>query len=253
MRNQNHGVCYGSERHCYNIMPFTVLEPIMKLLHSLVFSALYLFSSNTFAQADIPIAQFDTESLTDWQSKSFVGKTHYEIVELDGRRVLKAYSNKSASGLAKELKIDLKKTPYLNWSWRIENSLRGLDEQTKPGDDYAARIYVVKSGGWKIWQTKALNYVWSSNQQTDRHWDNAFAGNKAKMLAVRGQQDAIKNWVSEKRNVYQDLIDLFGDKGSNKENEDAYRFIDAVAIMTDTDNSQYKATAYYGDIYFSEK
>jgi hypothetical protein len=38
----------------------------------------------------------------------------------------------------------------------------------------------------------------------------------------------------EKRNVYQDLIDTFGDQGSEKANLKAYNYI---AIMTDTDNS----------------
>ncbi len=73
------------------------------------------------------------------------------------------------------------------------------------------------------------------------------------MMAVRGRTDVTKNWANEKRNVYQDLIELFGDRGSDQKNAQAYRFIDAVAIMTDTDNSQRSAVAYYGDIYFSKQ
>ena len=145
------------------------------------------------------------------------------------------------------------KTPFLHWQWKITQPLPGLDETSKGGDDYAARLYVVKSGGWKIWNTIALNYVWSSNQASGAKWDNAFVGDKAKMLAVRGKEDKTSVWHFEKRNVYQDMIDLYGDKGSDAENEKAYRYLDAVAIMTDTDNSGLKATAFYGDIFFSEK
>lgn len=220
------------------------------LIPSLLY-LLALLSGYSYAQYDIPIARFETESLTRWQSKTFVGKTQYQIVDLDGQRVLKATSEQSASGLVKAFKVDLKKTPYLNWSWRIENTLPRLNEKTRQGDDYAARIYIVKSGGWQIWDTLAINYVWSSNQPSGSRWNNAFAGSKAKMLAVRGKQDPPKQWAHEKRNVYQDLIDLFGDKGSPQANEAAYRFIDAIAIMTDTDNSRLQATAYYGDIVFS--
>ena len=223
----------------------------MKPFRYLLLGAFFLLSDNSFAQFDIPIARFETESLSRWESKSFIGTTHYQIVNLDGRRVLKAVSHQSASGLVKAFRIDLKKTPYLNWSWRIENTLPRLNERTRQGDDYSARIYIVKSGGWQIWDTRAVNYVWSSNQPSGSHWNNAFAGNKAKMLAVRGRQDPPGLWVYEKRNVYQDFIELFGDKGNHKANEAAYRFIDAVAIMTDTDNSRLQATAYYGDIYFS--
>lgn len=201
----------------------------------------------------ISIAIFANETLSNWTNKSFQGETIYSIVTDNGRSVLKAESNDSASGLAKEKKIDLFKTPYLNWSWKINNHLLNLDESKKPGDDYAARLYVVKDGGWKIWNTKALNYVWSSNQQKGQTWDNAFVGDNAKMFAIRGAADTLATWVQEKRNVYKDLIEMFGDQGSDAKNEEAFRYLDAVAIMTDTDNSHQAATAYYGDIFFSEK
>ena len=208
---------------------------------------------STFVRADVYIAQFNTDKLSDWESKSFVGETQYQIVDKDSQKFLKAMSNNSASGLAKKVTIDLLKTPYLNWTWQINNKLPGLDEQSKSGDDYAARIYVVIDGGWKIWQTKALNYVWSSNQIEGAIWDNAFAPNNAKMIAVNGRDAKTNTWIVEKQNVYLDLIAQYGDKGSDSDNQKAYRFIDALAIMTDTDNSQLQATAHYGDIYFSKE
>ncbi|MCW8328404.1 DUF3047 domain-containing protein [Photobacterium sp. SDRW27] len=225
----------------------------MKPYLCLALGLLYFYSANTHTQYDIHIANFATESLSRWQAKSFIGMTQYDIVDFQDRRVLRAHSLGTASGLVKTFRVDLKKTPYLNWSWRVENTLPHLNEKTKNGDDYVARIYIVKSGGWQRWKTKALNYVWSSNQAIYSRWNNAFAGSNAKMLAVRGKKDLPKQWQQEKRNVYQDFINAFGDKGSRSANEAAYRYIDAVAIMTDTDNSQLEATAYYGNIYFSEK
>ena len=217
----------------------------------LTFLALAVFSFFSFAQAEPTyIAKFATEDLENWQAKSFVGDTQYKIIEQDGKPLLHAKSDSSASGIAKELKIDLFKTPYLNWSWFVPNALVEMDETSKQGDDYAARLYVVKSGGWQIWKTLALNYVWSSNQQTGAMWDNAFAGDNARMFAIKDKSH-VGVWQTEKRNVYEDMIKLFGDKGSDKENEEAYRYIDAVAIMTDTDNSETKTEAYYGDIYFT--
>ncbi len=212
--------------------------------------SLCLAATFSFAQT-VSIAQFSHENLEDWQAKSFVGHTQYEITTLDDQAVLHASSDQSASGLAKEIKVDLKQTPYLNWSWRIENRLPNMDETTKAGDDYAARLYIVKSGGFFIWKTKALNYVWSSNQEKGAVWDNAYAGSNARMLALRDAADGTGQWVSEKRNVFEDMIALYGDKGSDEANEEAYRYIDAVAIMSDTDDSKAQARAYYGDIYFS--
>lgn len=218
----------------------------------LSFLSLLLAAPLSFAQT-INIAQFEQESLDKWETKSFVGNTQYQITQLDDQTVLHAVSEQSASGLAKEIKIDLKKTPFLNWSWRIENRLPEMDETQKAGDDYAARLYIVKDGGLFIWETKALNYVWSSNQSQGSIWDNAYAGSNARMLALRSSKDSLAMWVNEKRNVYQDMIELYGDQGSEEANEKAYRYIDAVAIMSDTDDSKAKVSAYYGNIYFSDQ
>ena len=100
--------------------------------------------------------------LDQWESKVFKGHTRYELAKLAGTTVLKAKSNGSASGLFKEQRIDLQKTPVMNWSWRIENRLGNINEQDKSGDDYAARVYIVVRSGLTFWRTKAIDYVWAS-------------------------------------------------------------------------------------------
>lgn len=207
---------------------------------------LSIFALNAYAEKQIlnllPIGSFSRSSLSDWSSKEFKGKTQYQISQLDGQRVLKAESNAAASGLFFEKRIDLNKTPVLNWRWRIENRLGKLNEQAKSGDDFAARVYVVVSGGLAFWNTKAINYVWSSTSPKDKTWPNPFAGDHAMMLAVRSGSDKTGVWFTEKRNVRDDF---------KKVNGEEIQYIDAVAIMTDTDNAKGKVTAYYGDIYFT--
>ncbi|CCN49905.1 DUF3047 domain-containing protein [Vibrio nigripulchritudo] len=194
---------------------------------------------------------FEDGDASEWKQESFKGFTSYEPAILDGATVLKATSNGTASGLFLKKRIDLLQTPFLNWKWQVSEALPKLDEQSKEGDDYAARIYVVIDGGLMAWRTRSLNYVWSGSQQAETFWDNAFVGSNVCMVAVRGEDALTQTWYSEKRNVYQDLITYLGDKGSKRANERAYRYIDVVAIMTDTDNSQASATTYYGDISFS--
>ena len=189
------------------------------------------------------IGSFSSGSLEQWESKEFKGQTKYHTSILKGTRVLKAESADSASGLFKEQHIDLQKTPVMNWRWHIENRLGKINEQTKSGDDYAARVYVVVSGGVAFWQTKAINYVWASTSPTGKIWPNAFAGDHAMMIALRSSNDQTGTWYTEKRNILADLKQQFGKD---------IRYIDAVAIMTDTDNAHGKVTAYYGDIYFSK-
>lgn len=192
----------------------------------------------------LPIGSFSSGSLSTWKPKEFSGKTQYQLIKFEDTQVLKAESYAAASGLFYERHIDLQKTPMMNWRWRIENRLGNIDEQTKSGDDFAARVYVVVSGGLVFWNTKAINYVWSSTSPKNKVWPNPFAGKNAMMLAVRSSTDKTKIWYTEKRNIRIDFKRLTGED---------IRYIDAVAIMTDTDNSKGRATTYYGDIYFTSE
>lgn len=188
------------------------------------------------------VANFSESNLEGWQEKVFKGITSYQLFQLEDKKVLMAKSQNSASGLVKKMRVDLKKYPYLNWSWNIEKRLEIKNEKIKPGDDYATRIYVVVDGGILIWRTRAINYVWANKAAKGETWPNAFAGKNAMMIALRSRQDKTSTWYTEKRNVYEDLKRLFGTE---------FRFIDAIALMTDTDNSHGQAKSYYGDIYFS--
>lgn len=189
----------------------------------------------------LEVGDFSAGDLAGWAEKSFVGNTRYRIVEDTTGKVLQAESTASASGLWRKIRIDLTRTPYLHWSWRIDQTFSGNDERSKAGDDYPARVYVVVDGGLFFWRTRAVNYVWSSNQPVGTRWPNAFTDH-AVMLAVRSGSADSGRWVRERRDVRADLQRLFGEKIDH---------IDAVAVMTDSDNTGGRAEALYGDIYFA--
>lgn len=179
--------------------------------------------------------------ISAWQTKSFSGETHYRRIADHGREVLRARSVGSASGLIRRIRVDLNRTPYLHWSWRVRRFPYVANERKKAGDDFAARIYVVVSGGLAFWETKALDYVWAQHVPAGTHWPNPFTSNTM-MLAVRSGDKADGTWHRERRNVKADLHHLLGLNA---------RYIDAVAIMTDADNSDSQDAASYGNIYFS--
>ncbi|MDQ6988886.1 MAG: DUF3047 domain-containing protein [Mariprofundaceae bacterium] len=189
------------------------------------------------------IGQFSQQSSQGWSEKEFSGNTAYRLVTDSQRQqtVMQANSQAAASGLFYEQRIDLAKTPWLHWSWKSNAVFQGINENHKSGDDFVARIYVVIDGGMFFWNTLALNYVWSSSHQVDDVWDNPFTAN-ATMFAVESGQSTADTWLYYQRNVRQDLSRLLGKD---------VRYIDAIAIMTDSDNSGQQATTFYGDIYFS--
>ncbi len=206
----------------------------------LVICLLGIFSINSWS--DAPSSSFIANGPDAWKKKSFAGQTDYQFIIQDDMHVIKAVSEASASGLYREKKIDLDETPFLNWRWKVTNRLDPGNEKEKSGDDYAARVYVIIDGGILFWRTRALNYVWAAKEPRGNSWNNAFAGNNVRMLALRSRDDALSVWKNEKRNVKEDLQQQFGKD---------IRYIDAVAIMTDTDNTGSRATAYYSGIGFT--
>jgi hypothetical protein len=220
-------------------------SPAGTLIRSLLITCgiLAINSPVSVARAgELLVGAFSDSDLSGWKEKVFDGATVYSLEEEGGRVVLQARSEDSASALAKKQRINLADFPYLNWSWRIDAALDSGDERTKSGDDYAARVYVIFDAGIFPWQLKAVNYVWAGRMERGAVWENAFAGKNAMMVAVRNRLDRPSVWLAEKRNIKEDLKTLFGADVD---------WIDGVAIMTDTDNSDGFAEAWYGDIFFS--
>lgn len=181
--------------------------------------------------------------ISSWSERRFSGSTGYEIVTFDGRTALRASSKNSASGLFRRIRVDIEKTPILHWSWHVRAALNELDERTREGDDYRARVFVIRNRPLLFWMTSALNYVWSSSLEKGATWQNAHA-HPVRMVAVRSGNTEAGRWIDERRDVRRDFRTLLGRD---------VRFIEGVAVMTDTDNSGGAAVAYYGDIRFASE
>ena len=203
--------------------------------------SLSLFTSTLNVAADeIQISHFSTEGLRGWEPKIFKGKTEYLLQQEEGRTVVKAVSHAAASGMVRKIHFEPSTYRYLRWSWKITRTITGGDEKTKAGDDYAARLYVIFPGRF-FWQMKAINYIWANRLPKGEHSPNAFASN-AQMLAVESGNGRAGQWVFEERDLLADYRLLFGTDPPAA---------DAIAIMTDTDNTGGNAEAWYGEISLS--
>lgn len=184
--------------------------------------------------------------------------TAYELVVDADTVVVKATSNGAASGLIKDVTINPTVFPIVRWRWKVGNILSRSDVTRKSGDDYPARLYITfeydpakVSFGKKLKYKAgralfgdipiaALNYIWDTNTPVGTIVDNAYT-DFAKMIVVESGGARVGEWIEESRNVYEDYKRAFGE---------APPLINGVAIMTDTDNTQERAIAYYGDIRF---
>ena len=214
----------------------------MKLLIKFLITCLVV--NNTSFADEVKVFDFTEVELSELTVRKVRGadnKTIYTVGSNDNGNFLKAVADNAASGLGKEVKIDLNKTPFINITWKIEKDLPGIKENTKKGHDFAARVFAVKKTGATPLSNRAINYVFSSNSEvgfnspspyTKKSIDNVLASTK----------NNLNKWITVKANVKEDFK-RFHDLDVNE--------LDGLAIMSDTDNSKMKAIAYYQNIYFS--
>lgn len=183
------------------------------------------------------IDDFELGLNSEWQIERFDGETEYSVEQHNGNSVLQARSQGTASALLHETTYSLQDYPYLSWRWKIEDTLPQGDARTKQGDDYAARIYVVFPH-WFFPLTRSINYIWANQLPRGSHLPSTYTANSV-MVAVESGRDNRGQWRLERRNVLEDFRRLFGEEPPA---------VGAIAIMTDSDNTQGSALAWYDDI-----
>lgn len=143
--------------------------------------------------------------------------------------------------LYKEQNVDLKNTPVIEWSWKVDRTYEGIDEQSRNGDDFPARLYVVARTGFLPWDTLAINYVWSADAPLGDSWANPFTS-KAQMVVVQTGNQHVGDWVRQQRNVAEDFQTYFNTSITD---------LSGYAVMVDGDNANREASAWFGQIHFS--
>lgn len=205
---------------------------LLKILLLLLF-----FPAVSMATDVIELGSFSSSGLSGWSEKSFQGTTDYRIVEEEGRKVLFARSDNSASGLIFDTSFDPQEFPVLSWRWKVSDTIRKGDSRSKSGDDYAARVYVVFPH-WFFPKTKTLNYIWANQLPKNSSQLSVYTSNDM-MIAVESGSAKAGEWVTVQRNLLDDYRQAFGEEPTK---------VGAIAIMTDTDNTGETAEAWYGDI-----
>ena len=209
----------------------------------LFITILFFFFQQSLVAETINVFKFTKEEMKVLEVRKIKGKTTYTVGLNDNGNYLKAEAEGKASGLGKELKINLLKTPFINITWKVEKDLPGIIENSKKGHDYAARVFVVKKTGTTALSNRAINYVFSSNNSVGNNWPSPYT-KKSIDYVLSTTKEHHDQWITVKANVREHFKKLHDLDVSE---------LTGVAIMTDTDNSKLKAISYYQNIYFSSE
>lgn len=228
---------------------------------------LLLATAQAAAGALVEVGKFSAmeagKPLSDgWRPLNFpriARHTTYELVADNGTVVVRASADASASGLVRHVAIDPARFPVIRWRWKVDRLIAKADPRSKEGDDYPARIYITfaddpaRLGTLESFQyraarllygeyppLRAINYVRDGNTPVGSVLPNAYSARNMMIVAESGTA-RLGQWHELERNLAEDYRLAFGAEAP---------MISGVAIMTDTDNTGDKATAYYGDIVF---
>ena len=203
----------------------------------------FIFSNIAIAEK-VTVFDFTEEEFKTLKvGKKYKGETTWTLGSNQNGNFIKAKADGKGSGLGKEVLIDLSKTPFINITWKVEKDLSGIVENSKKGHDYAARVFVIKKTGSTPLSNRAINYVFSSNNNVNDNWPSPYT-KKSIDYVLSSTKEHLNSWVTVKANVKEHFMKLHDlDIGD----------LSGVAIMTDTDNSKLKAVSYYQNIYFSSE
>ena len=217
----------------------------MSYLYLRIIACILLLSLPVNAE-QIKIFEFTNDELDTLEVRKVrnaKAKTIYTIGKNDTGNYLKSVADNSASGLGKEIKIDLNITPFINITWKVEKDLSGINEQSKKGHDYAARVFVIKKTGATPLSNRAINYVFSSNLDIDHNNPSPYT-KKSIDYVLSTTKINLNEWVTVKANVKEHFKKLHGLD---------VKELNGVALMSDTDNSKRKSVAYFQNIFFSKE
>jgi hypothetical protein len=238
------------------------------LVAPVVAAGLWMAASAAHAGDAADITPFSSarsaEAPAPWRFTTLPNKTptRFEVVQQDGRRVLKVEADQSYGNLVHATQVPLNASTTLAWRWRVDDFVKDADLRKRSGDDGAAKVCVFfdfptdrlsfgertrlalarRTTGEQV-PSEALCYVWDNKEAKGTALVNAFTQRMRMVVLESGPAASPGAWVSERRNLLADYRRVFGDEAG-----DTMPDVVAVAISADADNTQGHGLAYFSDI-----
>ena len=168
-------------------------------------------------------------------------KYEFEVVSESPARVLHLVSNGDSSTIIKEVKIDCKDYPVLQWRWKVIELPKGADSRKKATDDQAGQISVTFPRFPSAARSRIIDYVWDTTAPAGTIVKSQKSGLVTYVVMRSGDAD-IGKWITETRNVCEDYKKIYGEDPDEK--------IELVSIGIDSDDTRSRAESYVGEILF---
>ena len=182
---------------------------------------------------------------TGWKGQNWGSPKYDFTTETDGaKKVLHMKSANDGSTISKDIKgrVNLKETPFLEWSWKVTVLPKGADACTKATDDEAAQVYVVWPRFPEAVRSRILGYVWDTTKPVGTMCKSEKTGTVT-YIVVRSGCAELGKWLTERRNVADDFRKAYGDTPDDPA---------AVSLAIDSNDTQSTAESFIGPLFFKK-
>jgi hypothetical protein len=191
--------------------------------------------SNGLGKDDLPVG---------WDLKQWFGGGHDIRIETnDAKPSLRLFSKENSFGVYKKMDFNIHDYPYLSWRWKVTVLPTGGDVRNKKTDDQAAQVYVLFPKFPAAVNTRLVGYIWENLTPKDLHVTSRKSSN-TRYVVLQNGTDPLGQWVLEKRNVFQDYRELFGEEPPQ---------VGGVTLMIDSDDTKSTAESYFGVLHFEKQ
>ena len=179
-----------------------------------------------------------------WQGQKW-GDPRYDftVVEDGEGKALHLKSADDSSSISKEIKVDVKQYPILEWMWKVvELPPRGHARKADT-DDEAAQLYVTFPRFPSTVRSRIIGYIWDSTEPAGASFQSAKVSSVHYIVVRSGSAD-LGRWITERRNVLEDYKKIYGESPS-----------EAAGVITLSINSQNtgsRAESLFGKILFKK-
>lgn len=144
-------------------------------------------------------------------------------------------------GLGKEISLDIRRYPYLSWRWKASKLPEGGDIRKRETDEQAGQIYIVFPKFPSALNTRCVGYIWDS-QAPVGFSGTSTAYSKMKYFVLQSGPTKLNQWVSERRNIYEDYKKLFQEEPPT---------LGGMVLYINSQYTTSSAEIFYADISFS--
>lgn len=168
-------------------------------------------------------------------------KYDFRIVTESGRKAIHLKSAGDSSTISKEVKVDVKTSPILQWSWRVVTLPKDGNACKSATDDEAAQIYVTFPRFPTAVRSRIISYIWDTTAPVGTTCKSEKTGLVTYVVVRSGPADFGK-WLTESRNVLEDFKKIY----SETPGED----VGAISLAIDSNDTRSSAESFFGEILF---